>query len=140
MVEDGVVGERSPGKRSGVRVSSCLQAVLIEQALVDEERKILDELGSRGADRAGLMSIYAELDGTDGHARGLKALEFTRAVDEAVASIGDIRGSQVEDRHKKLALAQSKYEDTLRAWDGATSNPIGMVAVTIGLADHAPAF
>jgi hypothetical protein len=129
---------------SGTWIDDAERASLSEAGhlarVVDEERKILDELGARGANRVELMAIYAAIDEADGHERGLAALRFTRAVDEEVATIGDIRGSQVADRHKKLALAQKAYEDSLRAWDSAASNPIGAVAVGVGLAEPPPAF
>ena len=86
------------------------------------------------------MARYSAIDSADGHARGVAALHYTRAVDEAVALIGDIRGTKVEDRHKKLALAQESYEVTLQAWGSAAGNPFGIVAVTIGLADAPPAY
>jgi hypothetical protein len=126
---------------TGTWIDDAERAALSEAGnlsrVVDEERKILDELGSRGANRAELMALYAGIDESDGHERGLAALKFTRAVDAEVAAIGDIRGSRVADRHKKLALAQTAYENKLGAWDTAAGNPIGAIAVGVGLA-HAP--
>ncbi len=129
---------------TGTYISDAERAALAEAGqlakVVDEERKILDELGARGADRAALMAGYAAIDEADGHQRGIAALKYTRAVDEAVAAIGDIRGTRVEDRHKKLALAQEAYESKLQTWGGAAGNPIGAIAVGIGLAEGPPSY
>jgi hypothetical protein len=129
---------------TGTYIADAERAALAEAGqlsrVVEEERKILDELGARGADRSALMARYAAIDEADGHARGLAALEYTRAVDEAVAMIGDIRGTKVEDRHKKLALAQESYEASLGTWGTAAGNPIGAIAVAVGLADGPPAY
>jgi len=105
---------------------------------IQEERKIVDELGSQGANRRTLAEMYTAIEPATGHDRGLKALLFAVQVDEEVASIGDIRGTRVEDRHKKIAIAQQAYVDTLRAWDSAANNPIGRIAIGVGLAEAPP--
>ncbi|MEZ4322963.1 MAG: hypothetical protein R3F61_36190 [Myxococcota bacterium] len=127
---------------TGTWVDDAERAALVEAGnlskVVEEERKILDELGARGANRTELSELYGHIDETDGHQRGLAALAFTRRVDTEVANIGDIRGTAVEDRHKKLAIAQQRYEEALGSWTSAAGNPIGAIAVAVGLADAPP--
>ena len=106
--------------------------------VVDEERKIMDELGAHGIDKSQLEALFQSIDPEEGHARGFAALRFTHAVDEEVAHIGDIRGTSAADRHKKLAFAQKSYEEKLAAWESAAGNPIGALAIGVGLANAPP--
>lgn len=105
---------------------------------VDEERKIIDELGSRGANRADLIAQFADIDRADGQRRGQEALEFARLVDREIVAIGDIRGTVLDDRQKKIRLAQDQYEAALSGWRSKAGNPIGRLACGIGIATPPP--
>lgn len=106
--------------------------------VIDEERKIIDELGSRGANRTSLMSKYVAIDEADGHARGRAAFEFAVAVDHEIVTIGDVRGSTIFDRQQKLTAAQKAYDEAMSAWEGAAYNPVGKLAVAAGIANAPP--
>lgn len=106
--------------------------------VVDDERKIIDELGSRGGNRAELMAAYAAIDGGAGHERGMRALAFTRLVEQQMVAIGDVRGTPLDDRQKKLTIAQRQYEAAMASWRSAAGNPLGRLACGVGLAPAPP--
>ena len=107
-------------------------------AVVVDEVKVIDNIGSLGGDRVKLQGLYDQIDGNQGVARGLASLKYAHAVEAELVQLGDIRGTPLHDRQEKLVLASRRFEQSLDGWRGASSSILGGAAVTIGMANPPP--
>lgn len=106
--------------------------------VVVEQKKIVDELGARGGNRAELESLLAAVDSASGIDKGFRALDYTHAVQDQIVQIGDLRNTPVQPRQYELDLAQDRLEASVGAWRTAAGNPLGQVALAFGLANPPP--
>lgn len=108
--------------------------------VVIAEKRIVDELGARGGNRAELEALLADVDGSSGLDRGIRALAYTNAVQDQIVQIGDLRNTPVQRRQHALDAAQDRFEASMTAWQTSAGNPLGQAAVGLGLANPPPIY
>ena len=123
----------------GIGVGSAEEATLVQAGelarAVAEERQIIDELASRGGDRAKLERLYEGTEAAEGQDKGRAAMRYARAVESEIVTIGDVRGTALDTRREKLSIRLKNYERAHGEWSSAAGGIPGSIAVLIGTAN-----